>query len=98
PSGAARADPSGRRPRDRRPHRDDRRVRMTAPIVTVGGGATDVGARRKLNEDAYLAAAPLFIVADGMGGHDAGEVASATVIQHFSRLVGAESLSIEQMR
>lgn len=71
---------------------------MTAPILTSSGGATDVGARRRLNEDSYLASAPLFIVADGMGGHDAGEVASATVIEHFSALVGQETLTIGQVR
>ena len=70
---------------------------MTAPISIASAGSTAVGARRRLNEDAYLAAAPLFMVADGMGGHDAGEVASATVIEHFSRLVGRESVSIDEV-
>lgn len=50
------------------------------------GAATDVGLVREANEDAYLADPPVFVVADGMGGHDRGDVASAIVIEEFTRL------------
>jgi PPM family protein phosphatase len=42
---------------------------------------TDTGRQRKGNEDAYFARSPLFAVADGMGGAQAGEVASQTAIE-----------------
>ncbi|MEO8220806.1 MAG: protein phosphatase 2C domain-containing protein [Specibacter sp.] len=48
------------------------------------GFGTDRGLRRELNEDSFLAADPLFTVADGMGGHEAGEVASRECIQTLS--------------
>jgi serine/threonine protein phosphatase PrpC len=42
---------------------------------------SDTGRQRKSNEDAYYARAPLFAVADGMGGAQAGEVASGAAIE-----------------
>ena len=50
------------------------------------GAATDVGLVREVNEDAFLAAPPVFAVADGMGGHDGGDVASAIVVEELARL------------
>jgi PPM family protein phosphatase len=50
------------------------------------GAATDVGRVREVNEDSYLAAPPLFVVADGMGGHEGGDVASSIVVEEFARL------------
>jgi PPM family protein phosphatase len=50
------------------------------------GAATDVGLVRVVNEDSYLADPPVFAVADGMGGHDGGDIASGIVAEEFARL------------
>jgi len=55
---------------------------------------THVGLKRKINEDSLLAENDrgLWVVADGMGGHEAGEVASAAVVEALRRLPDFEDL------
>ncbi len=52
-----------------------------ASVRLVWGAASDVGRIRQQNEDSFIADPRLFVVADGMGGHNAGEVASAIAVR-----------------
>lgn len=52
--------------------------------VTSFGSRTDVGCTREQNEDSLVVQPPLFVVADGMGGHAAGEVASEIAVTTIS--------------
>ncbi|MDR3589784.1 MAG: Stp1/IreP family PP2C-type Ser/Thr phosphatase [Negativicutes bacterium] len=48
---------------------------------------TDIGKVRETNEDSYISASPLFAVADGMGGHVAGEIASRLATDTLNQYV-----------
>lgn len=70
--------------------------RLTGRLPAVNGfGRTDTGRVRSGNEDSFalLADRNLFLVADGMGGHRAGEVASAMAIGEMTRLCTAAALA-----
>src|SRR5262245_43964236 len=64
---------------------------MPDPIVLKGAAASDIGRRRKHNEDSVLVREDLGLhaVADGAGGHNSGEVASALALRSMENYFGA---------
>ncbi len=59
------------------------------PLSLNIGSRTDIGRVRTHNEDSLLVHEPLFVVADGMGGHEAGEVASEIAVNTMDAAAGS---------
>jgi protein phosphatase len=67
-------------------------------VRTSWGSATDRGRVREVNEDALLTFPPVFLVADGMGGYDAGDLASRIAVEEFAQLAGAVSVGVDDVQ
>lgn len=70
---------------------DDNQLRFGAAF------ASSPGKKRVLNEDSFLAQFPVFVVADGMGGHSAGDVASALVTEGLSPFIGRDDIAATEV-
>jgi serine/threonine protein phosphatase PrpC len=72
--------------------------RAVIGVATIDWGvASHVGAVRGHNQDAYCTQPPVFVVADGMGGHAAGDVASREAVEALSALVGHDQVTDQML-
>jgi len=70
-------------------------VTIRRPIVWASAEASDVGTVRQINEDSVLSMPQLnlWTVADGMGGHDGGSVASQMIVDALSQVTAGDTLN-----
>jgi len=77
-------------------------ARTHASVTLSWAGHSEVGNHRADNEDSLVMASPVFAVADGMGGHSAGDVASDAVVRHLAEAkksgFGTEELILSALR
>ncbi|MGN6324790.1 PP2C family protein-serine/threonine phosphatase [Pseudolysinimonas sp.] len=66
-------------------------------LVLAWAVRTDTGRKRTANEDSAVVGFPVFAVADGMGGHAAGDRASAIVVERLGRERGAAFLDLRRL-
>jgi len=77
----------------------ERTSAQVGSIVIEAATATDVGLKRRHNEDAVLALPGVYVVADGMGGYEAGDQASAAVVDAFRSVAqDRDMLSLDLLR
>jgi len=66
-------------------------------IEVTWGSASDRGRVRPVNEDSLLASPTLFVVADGMGGHAAGDVASQLAVDGLTQLLDSDPIGVPEV-
>jgi len=66
-------------------------------LVLAWAARTDTGLKRQANEDSAVIGFPIFAIADGMGGHSAGDRASAIVVERLGRERGAAFLDLARL-